>query len=839
MSEASFLSGSNMLEAPAFLLGDKNSTFVSGSNGNIEVSSSAFHLQRDGKLLVGSKSTNKYIEWDNSDLIVRGDISVDNLRTPSLIGGSAPTHANASASISSSGQVAFRGEYFLGDEDTTFISGSNSNLEISSSKFHLKQNGDVEVTGEINATSGVFSGNLTSTATITGGTIQTNTRVNSTVAENTAIVIDSDSNTLMYYTDIHEPTKASGLDANPSFRRTLFLDDTTTATAEASDLKVPGIFFDDYDWSNFYSKSQSRNPNSTATGYHAYSFGRVYGDLNSAVTGRMINVNRGQLPSVCLGDQFDGTAGPAEWTGNDHDGDGGGVASDDHASMGSYTCNGAVSTYEGNLGNPGGQYGGVSGSGSDRFMQNFKVLSIINKPSIGFTGRGSSTQKKIQSGFLADMQMTTPGSGTEGYNQSYNYSQRGVQALCRAPSQESAMSNTRYIERKYSVNTSWNTTEIAGGATYKEMTTTTTSFLNSLSGAPSDTTKGKAAGVPSNVTRLFYRIKGSASGGGLMSGEYDIKIRIRHIDGSGGPNDGTYSTILTKTVISGESNASFDTGHSVQVYNGKPMNPLGSYFDNTTDVKIDVLIDGGSGFGAGMGDAASITAADSYVHLVGDNEVGLHIENYESYGFVYQSYPTGSNVTKYGAKMNMAHGDTAYGYWADVRCATTAYGIYASAPTSTLHNRAASGTAYAGYFAGLLYVAGNINYTGTSSDVSDKRLKTNITPLTGSLEKIKQIEVRNFEWRDDLEWDIGEERPGQKDWGFIAQQVEPILPELVRPAKIHKKGTFDNKDTKNELKEFKFMAYEKMIPLLTEALQEQQKTIEELKQRIEVLENGN
>ena len=35
------------------------------------------------------------------------------------------------------------------------------------------------------------------------------------------------------------------------------------------------------------------------------------------------------------------------------------------------------------------------------------------------------------------------------------------------------------------------------------------------------------------------------------------------------------------------------------------------------------------------------------------------------------------------------------------------------------------------------------------------------------------------------------------------------------------------------------MNYQKMIPLLTEALQEQQKTMEELKQRIEVLENGN
>jgi hypothetical protein len=33
--------------------------------------------------------------------------------------------------------------FFLGDPNTTFISGSNSNIEISSSNFHLKANGDV------------------------------------------------------------------------------------------------------------------------------------------------------------------------------------------------------------------------------------------------------------------------------------------------------------------------------------------------------------------------------------------------------------------------------------------------------------------------------------------------------------------------------------------------------------------------------------------------------------------------------------------------------------------------------------------------------------------------
>ena len=61
--------------------------------------------------------------------------------------------------------------------------------------------------------------------------------------------------------------------------------------------------------------------------------------------------------------------------------------------------------------------------------------------------------------------------------------QRGVQALCRLNRQEKYYVPTHDIDRKIFCNTSWNTTEIAGAVTYKEMTTTTT-FLNSLSGAP-------------------------------------------------------------------------------------------------------------------------------------------------------------------------------------------------------------------------------------------------------------------------------------------------------------------------------------------------------------------
>jgi len=58
MSETAFLSGSEIrLEAPRFLLGDLNQNFVSGSNSNLEISSSRFHLQPDGDTIMQGKIT--------------------------------------------------------------------------------------------------------------------------------------------------------------------------------------------------------------------------------------------------------------------------------------------------------------------------------------------------------------------------------------------------------------------------------------------------------------------------------------------------------------------------------------------------------------------------------------------------------------------------------------------------------------------------------------------------------------------------------------------------------------------------------------------------------------
>ncbi len=61
--------------------------------------------------------------------------------------------------------------------------------------------------------------------------------------------------------------------------------------------------------------------------------------------------------------------------------------------------------------------------------------------------------------------------------------------------------------------------------------------------------------------------------------------------------------------------------------------------------------------------------------------------------------------------------------------------------------------------------------------LSDARLKHNIQPLDGALDRLLQLQGRTFEWNDpDSPWATG---PGRQV-GMVAQEVEPIFPEWVK-----------------------------------------------------------
>jgi len=112
------------------------------------------------------------------------------------------------------------------------------------------------------------------------------------------------------------------------------------------------------------------------------------------------------------------------------------------------------------------------------------------------------------------------------------------------------------------------------------------------------------------------------------------------------------------------------------------------------------------------------------------------------------------------------------------------------------------------------------NIIGYSTSVSDSRLKENVNNLKSSLDKVLMLRGVNYEW-------IGENKDGTHV-GYIAQEVEEIIPEVVVENDLMKFGGV-----------YKTIRYEEIIPYLSEAIKEQQNTINELKEEIYNLKTNN
>ena len=112
-------------------------------------------------------------------------------------------------------------------------------------------------------------------------------------------------------------------------------------------------------------------------------------------------------------------------------------------------------------------------------------------------------------------------------------------------------------------------------------------------------------------------------------------------------------------------------------------------------------------------------------------------------------------------------------------------------------------------------------------DFSDERLKENVLELNSdeSLNKILNLQAVKFNWTKEA-MGINKSRVGKTEIGFIAQQVEPIVPEVVR-----RQGRINEAPGDTYL----HVDYDKIVPLLVESIKEQQKQIDELKQQIEQL----
>jgi hypothetical protein len=109
------------------------------------------------------------------------------------------------------------------------------------------------------------------------------------------------------------------------------------------------------------------------------------------------------------------------------------------------------------------------------------------------------------------------------------------------------------------------------------------------------------------------------------------------------------------------------------------------------------------------------------------------------------------------------------------------------------------------------FVSGTAGGTGSWQVYSDARFKKNVEPLTDSLDKVMQLQGVSYYYNTQAypNMNFGE----SKQIGFIAQDVEKVIPEVV------------SKDNKG----YESITYDKMSAVLVEAIKEQQTQIETLK----------
>ena len=122
-----------------------------------------------------------------------------------------------------------------------------------------------------------------------------------------------------------------------------------------------------------------------------------------------------------------------------------------------------------------------------------------------------------------------------------------------------------------------------------------------------------------------------------------------------------------------------------------------------------------------------------------------------------------------------------------------------------------AGPSYAGYFNGDVFSATGV-FTG-----SDQRIKKNVQPISNAMELISRIEPKKYQLDNKAFPSLN--LSGKENYGVIAQDLEKILPSLVKEVPVPQDKGFTAEKIKS-------VNYTELIPILIQGMKDQQTQIE-------------
>jgi Chaperone of endosialidase len=367
--------------------------------------------------------------------------------------------------------------------------------------------------------------------------------------------------------------------------------------------------------------------------------------------------------------------------------------------------------------------------------------------------------------------------------------------------------------------------------------TTITGFANvttSIQGGSSLTIAGALSGVTTlaagNTTITgFANVTTSVNSAALSVGTSFVanttQVTIAGVPLSANGGVGTAAQVLTSNGATGSPYWSTVSSGTTYTFSTGLINTTGTITVNSA--YIATISANNASFLGG-------TAAASYALLSGGTFTGT-ITSSNGTGFIHSS---ASGVSLQMAESSAIRNVGAAGGTMYFDCATggaTAgsfiFRVTSSFTTITTINGSGTQTTSLGVGTAPSGTAGEIRATNNiTSYYSDERLKENITPISNALEKVRKISGVTFNSNDTAaEFGYTDKKT---QVGVIAQEIEAVLPEIVVPAPFDIGQDADGNEYSLSGENYKTVQYDKLIPLLIEAIKEQQNQIDELRKQV-------
>lgn len=280
------------------------------------------------------------------------------------------------------------------------------------------------------------------------------------------------------------------------------------------------------------------------------------------------------------------------------------------------------------------------------------------------------------------------------------------------------------------------------------------------------------------------------------TGEVSMKIHNLNDTGTERLYFGTSTSADAGMIVWGSNNAS---------YPGKWR-----FFNNKTSANFDWIANGSTKMTLDNNGNLGIGTTSPTGKLDVQNSSALMSANINNSGSSGTAY--GINVLATGAG-----GTNHYAGRFSASGATNNYAIYADGTNSKSYfkGNVGIGTMYPGY---PLHVVGSAaKTTGIYwTNISDRRLKKNIKPLEGALDRLTRLQGRTFTWKDAKDLNATE----GTHIGLVAQEVEEVFPQWVSE---------DNQGRKQ-------VTLEGLEAVTIEAIKELKLENELLRKRLEILE---